>query len=113
MTWRPAVEFDKCYLSVYHDHPARVYLSREAYWLMGRPKWIRVSLDRGTMALSPSSADRGGLPVQLNPAGQPYIVHRELGACIGPGGRAVYDYDEQVRVCGRFGARLFYFTKKK
>jgi hypothetical protein len=110
--WRPAIEFDRCYLSVYCDRPNRVYLSREAYWLMGRPKLVRALVQGGVVALSPSDPARGGLPVRFNPAWQPYVVCRELGEAIGPGNRAVYDYDEQVRERGRFGARLFYFKKK-
>lgn len=113
--WRPAVDFGKCYLSVSHDRLSRVYLSREVYWLMGRPKWVNVEVGENTVAISPSDAQRGGLPIKLNPAGQPYIVHHLLGSRIGPGNRVLFDYDEQVRDArGRFaGPRKFYFSLKK
>lgn len=109
--WKPAVEFDRCYLSVYRSRLSRVYLSREAYWLMGRPKFVAAKIQGDVVALSPAGQG-AGLPVRFTPAGQPYVVCRELGKAIGPDNRAVYDYDEQVRERGRFGARVFYFKKK-
>lgn len=100
--WEPAIDFRKCYLAVYPGKTTCVFLSRETYVMMGRPKKVIVSLIGDTIALSP--ALKYGNEVKLNPAGQPYIVCPALGSFIGPDGRALFDYDEQI-----WRWRWFYF----
>jgi hypothetical protein len=90
--WTPAVDFTRCYLSAYEGGKTScVFISREAYWLMGKPKRLVVMVG-DVIALSP--AVKYGVPVKVDHTGQPYVVHKGLWRRIGPGNRVVYDYDE-------------------
>ena len=100
--WEPAIDFSKCYLSVYPTKETCVFLSREAFYLLlNKPKRLIVAINGDVITLSP--ARKHGVEVKFS-SGQPYIIHPELGHLIGPGGRAQYDYDEE-----RGGYRYFYF----
>ncbi len=99
-TWRPAIDFAACYLSVYPSKTTWVFLSREAYWMMGRPKGVAVSVGGGRVALYRWSKKETA--VRFSSSGQPYIVCPRLAAAIGAGGRAVFDYCER----GRFYFRV-------
>ncbi|MGB9887906.1 MAG: hypothetical protein ACPLRW_13075 [Moorellales bacterium] len=109
--WKPAVDFNKCYLSVCKDLPYRVYLSRELYWLMGRPKFVRWWAEEGTVVVSvPYRPGKDILPIRISSSGQPYVTSRNLGELIGLGNKLYYDYDERIRgPGGKFGPRVFYF----
>lgn len=89
--WRPAVAFEQCYLSVYHGKDKLVYLTREAYYLMGKPRRIMVFPAGKSIALSP--ALKYGSEVKFAD-GQPFISSPEASRIIGPGNRAYYSYDE-------------------
>ncbi len=112
--WKPAVEFDRCYLFVCNDQVSRVFLSTELYWLMGRPKAVNWYAVEGGVALSvPYRPDANSLPVKVGSGSQPHFTSRELGRIIGLGGKLFYDYDERTRgPGGKFGPRVFYFRKK-
>jgi len=104
--WEPAIDFSKCYLSVYPTKETCVFLSREAFHLLlGRPKRLVVSIEGNVITLSP--ARKHGEEVKFS-SGQPYIIHPKLGHLIGAGGKAQYDYDEE-RGCHRY----FYFRLVK
>jgi len=107
--WAPAVRFEQCYLSVYPGKESSVYLTRETYALLGRPKKIAVFPMGRTVAFSP--ANKYGVEVSFNVNKQPFIVHHEAAKAIGPGGRANYSYDEEDRDILRGGGtrRYFYF----
>lgn len=113
--WKPAVDFDRCYLFVCNDQIGRVFLSAELYWLMGRPKAVNWHAAEGGVALSvPYRPGANSLPVRASLGGQPYVTSRDLGRIIGLGGRLYYDYDERIRgPGGKFGPRVFYFRRVK
>lgn len=108
LSWRPAIEFDKCYLMTYPGKGV-VYITQEAYRLMGRPKKLVVFPMGKTICLSP--AKTYGTEVLFNSSGQPYIVHPEARKAIKPGLRAYYAYDEEDYDFIRGGGtrRYFYF----
>ncbi len=107
MTWKPAVEFGKCYLSVYKDKKHFVYMTKETYALLGKPKRIMVFPIGRTIAFSP--AKKHGAEVMFNVNGQPFVVHQEASAAIGTGGRAYYAYDEEDYDEDWNKRRYFYF----
>lgn len=113
MTWRPAVDFARCYLSVYPGKEGLVYLTREAYSILGRPKRVAVFPMGKTVCLSP--AQKYGEKVLFSANGQPFVVHRGAAEAIGPGGRANYSYDEEGYDFLRRGGtrRYFYFRVSK
>jgi len=107
INWKPAIDFDECYLAVYSGKGTCVYISREAYELLGRPRKVVVSLKGDTISLSP--ARKHGTDVHFNRTKQPYIIHRLAGRAIGPGNKAYFDYDERRRDEKRRLRYFFYF----
>lgn len=101
------MDFNRCYLTAYPGKRTQVYISQEAYNLMGRPPKVVVSLAGDTISISPARAH--GIPVYFNRTGMPYFIDREIGEAIGPGNKAVFDYDEKVRDRKRGMCFFFYF----
>jgi hypothetical protein len=109
MKWAPAIDFGKCYLSVYPGKEGSVYLTRETYMLLGRPKKIAVFPMGKTVCFSP--ANKYGVEVMFSANKQPFVIHPEAARTIGPGNRATFSYDEEDRDILRGGGtrRYFYF----
>jgi len=91
--YRPAISFDRCYLSVYPGKSGKVYLTRELYWLMGRPRKVNAMVIGDRIILS--AGVKYGYDVVFMKGKQPYIVSPEVSKAIGPGNRAYYSYDEE------------------
>lgn len=111
MRWKPAVSFDKCYLSVYPGKNKLVYLTREVYALMGRPRKLVVHPIGSKVVLSPSR--KYGTDVMFGVGGQPYIVCPEASRIIGPGNRAYYSYDEEDYDERWIKRHYFYFCVRR
>jgi len=115
VNWTPAVRFNQCYLSVYESKENFVFLTKETYWLLGRPKRVMAFPMGKAICLSP--ARKYGEKVFFNSTGQPYFILSGAGAVIGPGQRAYYSHDEEDRNCDedidrkwhRVRRRYFYF----
>lgn len=108
--WAPAVRFDQCYLSVYPGKENAVYLTRETYALMGRPKNVAVFPMGKTVVLSPAS--KYGVRVSFSTNGQPFIVHPEAAEAIGTGNRSFYAYDEEdVDLVGKSRKRRYFYFR--
>lgn len=111
MSWVPAIRFDRCYLSVYEGKEDLVFLTKEAYWMLGMTKRLMVFPIGKTICLSP--AWKYGEKVLFNSTGQPYFVSPDAGVAIGPGQRAYYLYDEEDRNCDEDIDRRWHHAKRR
>ena len=107
-SWKPAVQFDRCFLSVYRGR--KVYMTVEAYNMMGRPKKVVVFIMGRTVCLSPARVH--GTDVKFTQSGQPFIFHNEASKAIGPGSRAFYSHDEVDYDLDRRSKRRYFYFKR-
>jgi len=113
-SWKPAISFDRCYLSVYPGKEGKVYITRELYWLMNRPRKINAVVMGDRIALS--AGVKYGYDVVFRKGKQPYIISSEISKAIGPGNRAYYSYDEEEagfydKKWKRYRKRRYYYFR--